>query len=279
MEILIIVLVAAIALSYIFAPWFLILAVSVIVAVVAYSIVKKRAAKSWLRKLEAEYTVDYDFYTKLVGVTYNGIQSILPKLRSGMFIEFRREPKNPYDANAILALCDGKRIGHLSAEIAAEIAPLMDKGIPVTGTIRAITGGNCGKYYGCNIDVVVYKRKNEIAKPVQKISELTRQVENIDKSNPFYMKNCAIFGTGKVHEAQCILNLGGIVKNRVDENTDFVIALNYGWLDGESKNATIAKEIVAKGGKLKILSVDEYKVIKDKYLSDERSLDEKIEEQ
>ncbi len=259
-----------IALIWTFAPWLLVLAGAVIIALIIALIISKRESKSALRKLEKEYTIDYDIYTKLVGVTFNGIQNILPGLKPGMPVILRHEKNNPYDKNAILALCNGNRIGHLSADLASDIAPLIDKGIPVTGVVQNITGGGYGKSYGCNIKILVYKPKGDndsVTEPVNKISELTCQVENIDESNPFYLKNCAIFGTGKTSAAQCVVNLGGIVKNRVNKDTDFVIALSADWLNGPSANAAIANEIISNGGKLKVLNADEYKAIIDKYLS------------
>lgn len=95
-------------------------------------------------------------YTKVVGVTFDGIQSILPRLHAGMPLRLIREPDNRYDRNAVAVWCNGKKIGHLSRELAADIAPLMDKGIDVGGTIEQITGGG-GKNYGCNIQVTIYK--------------------------------------------------------------------------------------------------------------------------
>lgn len=95
-------------------------------------------------------------YTKVVGVTFDGIQSILPQLHAGMPLRLIREPGNQYDRNAVAVWCNGKKIGHLSKELASDIAPLMDKGIDVGGTIEQITGGG-GKTYGCNIQVTIYK--------------------------------------------------------------------------------------------------------------------------
>ena len=49
-----------------------------------------------------------------------------------------RQPDNPYDRNAVLLhRADGKDIGYLPEAIAAEIAPRLDKGSPVTATFAA----------------------------------------------------------------------------------------------------------------------------------------------
>lgn len=93
--------------------------------------------------------------TKVVGVTFNGIQGILPKLHRGMTLNLVREPKNQYDRNAIAVICGINKIGHLSSDLAARIAPLMDSGTHVEGKISEITGG--GSYsYGCNIEVYIF---------------------------------------------------------------------------------------------------------------------------
>ncbi len=137
------------------APWLLILVGAGLIALIIVFIVKR--AKSNSSKYDfSQYTFDYTINTKVVGVTFNGIQNVLPTLRSGMALSFIREPDNQYDRNAVAVLCNGNNIGHLSAELASDIAPIMDNGIPVTGKILNITGG--GRLsYGCNIEVTVYK--------------------------------------------------------------------------------------------------------------------------
>lgn len=96
-------------------------------------------------------------YTKVVGVTFDGIQSVLPRLHAGMPLIFIREPNNQYDRNAVAVWCGGKKIGYLSRDLAADIAPQIDAGADVEGTIEAITGGN-GKTYGCNIELTIYQK-------------------------------------------------------------------------------------------------------------------------
>lgn len=97
-----------------------------------------------------------NIYTKVVGVTFDGIQNILPRLHAGMPLKLVREPNNQYDKNAVAVWCNGQKIGHLSRDLAADIAPLIDSGTAVGGTIEGITGGS-GKTYGCNIKVTIYK--------------------------------------------------------------------------------------------------------------------------
>lgn len=105
--------------------------------------------------------------TKVAGVTFNGIQSVLPKLHNGMDLRFVREPKNQYDRNAVGVWCGGRKIGHLSADLAANIAPLMDNGTRVDGKISEITGG-AGYNYGCNIEIYVYANPQKFTPKPQK---------------------------------------------------------------------------------------------------------------
>lgn len=81
-----------------------------------------------------------DVLTKVVGATKNNdegvnIQNILPELEDGSKLNFAREPNNPYDTNAIKVICDYQHIGYIKAELAEEIAPIMDSGKELKGYI------------------------------------------------------------------------------------------------------------------------------------------------
>lgn len=254
-----------------FAPWLFAVLGAGIVALIVVMIVK-RCRMHYYESEQSTfgYVKDYSFETRLAGVTFNGIQSILPTLQSGMVVRFVREKHNAYDKNAIRAECCGRNIGHLSADTAAKIAPIMDSGLPVTGSIEAIIGGYMGKNYGCNVYVVVYKKKTasfmQPQEPKKKISEIKCSVEHIDESNPLYKKNCAIFGRGTGKEIQNIVDLGGIVKTSVKPDTDYVIALDPDWLNGSSVNAGKARELIKAGYPIKVLGLVEYTELKRKYL-------------
>lgn len=260
-----------IALIATFAPWLFAVLGAGIVALIIVGIVKQcRRHYYESTQYTNGYVVDYSFETRLVGVTFNGIQNILPTLQAGMIVRFVREKHNAYDKNAIRAECCGRNIGHLSADTAAKIAPIMDSGLPVTGSIEAIIGGYMGKNYGCNVNVVVYKKKTASSvkpqEPKKKISEIKCSVEHIDESNPLYKKNCAIFGRGTGKEIQNIVDLGGIVKTNVKPDTDYVIALDPDWLDGSSVNAGKARELIKAGYPIKVMGLVEYTELKRKYL-------------
>lgn len=209
------------------------------------------------------YIIEHSYYTKVVGVTYNGVQRVLPHLQSGMSLDFKREPRNIHDKNAVSVYCSGCKIGYLSREEAVEIAPIMDKGTPVDGVIDEITGG--GKYnYGCNIRVKIYKRKPEKQdKPQQDITPTV----DIDTSNPLYGKTCVFFDYSYPDEEQNIVNLGGILRRSVSGKTDYFIVRDFNAFYNYSTAKTEkVRELMQNGGKIQFLSDEEYSKIKEQYL-------------
>jgi HIRAN domain len=53
----------------------------------------------------------------------------------GRPLELRREPDNEHDPNAIAVLAGGERIGWVPRELAAEIAPQLDRGSPWSAVV------------------------------------------------------------------------------------------------------------------------------------------------
>jgi single-stranded-DNA-specific exonuclease len=94
-----------------------------------------------------------EFNTKIVGVSFEGRQSVIAGLAPGDRLELERRPENPFDANAI-AVCYGDlQLGFLRREIALRIAPLIDAGERYTAVVTDVTGGRDGKNVGTNIRV------------------------------------------------------------------------------------------------------------------------------
>ena len=94
------------------------------------------------------------FNTKLAGVTFEGRQDVAAGLVAGAALELRRQPKNPYDRNAIAAFYGELQIGFLNREMAAELAPLVDdEGRRYTASVTEVTGGKNGRSYGINVRV------------------------------------------------------------------------------------------------------------------------------
>lgn len=91
--------------------------------------------------LESENGV---YTTKVVGVTFEGRQSIITHLTKGEQILLVREPSNPFDNNAIKVCCkNGSCFGYIKKDLAARIASLFDsRGGSVFGTVVSVKEGN-----------------------------------------------------------------------------------------------------------------------------------------
>lgn len=91
------------------------------------------------------------FHTKIVGVTFDGRQALLPEVRPGERLRLVRDPANPRDPHAIkVCLADGRPLGFLRATLAARLAPAIDAGARYTAAATALTGGG-DRAWGVNI--------------------------------------------------------------------------------------------------------------------------------
>ncbi len=93
-----------------------------------------------------------EFYTKVVGVTFEGRQEIVGGLLPGASVELRREPDNAHDANAIGVFFGALHVGYLRREIARRLAPKFDAGERYRAQIASVTGGGA-RSYGVNLFV------------------------------------------------------------------------------------------------------------------------------
>lgn len=103
--------------------------------------------------------------TKTAGVTHGNRQKLLARLSryspEDITIKLQHEQDNAADKNAVqvIAAVRGKGsavMGYLNRQLAAAIAPLLDKGKVVASSFRAITGG--AEYYlnySLNISIAV----------------------------------------------------------------------------------------------------------------------------
>lgn len=110
----------------------------------------------------AQYEPVREIYTKVVGVTFRDNESadrqtILSRCSNSD--EISLEPYI-YDGEPAYAVWTRHgRIGSLSKADAATISTLYADCVTLA-SIRKITGGGVGKYYGCNIVLTVYARKH-----------------------------------------------------------------------------------------------------------------------
>lgn len=93
------------------------------------------------------------FYTKVRGVSYAGRQDLIATLKVGEGLLLLREANNPADGNAVACLTEkGEKIGYLSRQIAAQLAPLMDLGATYEAYVEEVTGSD-EQTHGVNIFV------------------------------------------------------------------------------------------------------------------------------
>ncbi len=122
--------------------------------------VKRSAAmvRAWitvkLRKMEV----------RAAGVTHGNRQTLLQHLTwynvADITITLQREPQNAADRNAVQIIAAVRNkgaavIGYINRELAAALAPLLDKGATIASRFKAIVGGGCGYYYGLELEIKV----------------------------------------------------------------------------------------------------------------------------
>lgn len=90
-----------------------------------------------------------EFHTKVVGTSFYSVE--FDNIQQGDDLEWKREPQNPYDRNAISLHHSGKQIGHIPKETAASLAESLDAGnMELQATVTEVTGGG-SKNRGINI--------------------------------------------------------------------------------------------------------------------------------
>lgn len=66
------------------------------------------------------------------------IAELFRQRKGDVFVQLVRNPENQYDKNAIEVRLDNRMIGHIPKEIAARIAPAMDRGVQYLASIYQI---------------------------------------------------------------------------------------------------------------------------------------------
>lgn len=101
---------------------------------------------------------------KAAGVTHGNRQTLLERLTrysaDDITVTLRREQNNAHDRNAIQIVAAVRNkgsavIGYINRELAAALAPLLDKGAEIASRFKAIGGGGCGYYYGLELEIKV----------------------------------------------------------------------------------------------------------------------------
>ena len=102
---------------------------------------------------EEDRTGEIVIKTKVVGVTYEGRQSVIATMSDFDDLDLVRNRNNERDKNAIAVFYEDDQIGFLCRELAEKLAPLMDEGNEVSCEVSEITGGENGLSYGVNIEI------------------------------------------------------------------------------------------------------------------------------
>ena len=101
---------------------------------------------------------------KAVGVTHGNRQTRLERLTrysaDDITVTLQREQGNAHDSNAIQVVAAVRNkgaavIGYINRELAAALAPLLDKGATITSRFNAVIGGERGYNYGLALDLTV----------------------------------------------------------------------------------------------------------------------------
>jgi single-stranded-DNA-specific exonuclease len=111
----------------------------------------RERAEDYLADLYRGVELRPALYTKVVGVTFEGRQDVVARLRPGEPLRLVREPANPQDPHAVRVVReDGTSVGYLSAAVAGRLAPQMDRGARYRATVADVTGGG-DRYLGVNV--------------------------------------------------------------------------------------------------------------------------------
>jgi len=118
------------------------------------------------------------FYTKVVGVTFENRQALVEQLVAGQPLELHRERDNAHDENAVAVLADGEQIGYLKRSIARHLAPNFDQGIEYEAMVVQVTG-SAEKNWGANIFI---RRMDEVnGEQIEQQMQIREELEYLDE--------------------------------------------------------------------------------------------------
>lgn len=118
------------------------------------------------------------FFTKIVGVTFDNRQDLLAELQVGQQLELFHETDNPHDENAIAVYADGEQLGYLKRNIARHLAENFDNGITYQAVVVQVTG-SIEKNLGANIFIQKVHFADHDAQAEQE--SIRNELENLDE--------------------------------------------------------------------------------------------------
>jgi hypothetical protein len=74
----------------------------------------------------------------LAGSQYYGLATLAAQMKAGDELQLAREPENKHDANAVLVLWRGQKLGYLPRRENRSVAKAMDEGLKLRATISRL---------------------------------------------------------------------------------------------------------------------------------------------
>ena len=118
------------------------------------------------------------FFTKIVGVTFDNRQELLAELQVGQQLELIHETDNPHDVNAIGVYADGEQLGYLKRNIARHLADNFDNGVAYQAVVVQVTG-SVEQNLGANIFIQKVQPQDQEALAEQEA--IRAQLEALDE--------------------------------------------------------------------------------------------------
>ncbi|MBQ5615884.1 MAG: DEAD/DEAH box helicase, partial [Peptococcaceae bacterium] len=118
------------------------------------------------------------FFTKIVGVTFDNRQELLAELQVGQELDLVHEKDNPHDEHAIAVYADGAQLGYLKRNIARHLSENFDNGVQYQAVVVQVTG-SVDKNLGANIFIQKVQEQNQDALEEQQATRA--ELESLDE--------------------------------------------------------------------------------------------------
>lgn len=145
-----------------------------------------------------------EYFSKLVGTSFEGRPDIIKRLKAGDMARFRREPENPHDPEAVAvdaSTKDGwKHIGYIARDKNSDIAEALDMGNVADVSISDITGGGENNY-GVNIKVTL-KKVQKKRKGVLEVDLFGNKIYYDDPSHKYFNALGQVYLSGSKYANQ-----------------------------------------------------------------------------
>lgn len=119
------------------------------------------------------------FFTKIVGVTFENRQELLADLAVGQQLNLVHEKDNPHDAYAIAVYADGAKLGYLKRNIARHLAENFDNGVDYQAVVVQVTG-SIDQNLGANI--FIQKLQSVVQDSEVEMESIRRELECLEEN-------------------------------------------------------------------------------------------------